>query len=59
MPRLKTETRGENLATQFSWATDRLVVTCLSPIKPVNGLLIVRCMLCVRHETISHEGGAS
>ena len=42
MPRLKTGMRGEYLATQLSCVTARLVVTCLSPIDHVNGLIIVR-----------------
>ena len=33
--------RGD-LATQLSWATARILATCLDPISPVNGLLLVR-----------------
>ena len=49
MPQLKTETRGEHLATLLWWVTVRLVVTCLNPFNPVNGCLIVRFRLSVGH----------
>lgn len=42
--------RGQHFATQFWWT--RLVVTCLSPIDPVNGLLIVRFRWCPRLEML-------
>ena len=48
MPRRKTGTRGEHLfTTQLCWVTARLAVTCLNPINPLNGSLIVCSMLCV------------
>ena len=55
MPRLKIATRGENLVTLLWWVTARLVVTCLSPINQVNGLLIVP-RSCVRHEMLQPGG---
>ena len=56
MPRLRTGTQGEHLVTKFWRVAARLVVTCLSNIKPVTVLLIVRLwsMRCC-----GNDGGVS
>ena len=58
MPRPKTGKRKGDLATQLWRLTARLVVTCLSPNKPVNCLLIVRSRSCEGRGTLC-EGGTS
>ena len=40
---------GEHLTIQLCWVTAGFIVTCFSPINPVNGLLIVRFRLCERY----------
>ena len=52
MLRLNSGTRGEHLPTQFCWAASRLIVTCLSPINPVNGLLLFCSKWCAGHELL-------
>ena len=41
---LSYRTWGEHLNIQLWWGTARLVVICLCPINPLNGLLSVRCL---------------
>ena len=52
MLQLNSGAGGEYLATQLCWAAARLVVICLSPIKSMNGLLLVRFFWCTGHEPL-------
>ena len=52
MPQLETWTREGYLATSLQWVTARLVVTYISPIKCLNGLLILCSRSCEGHEML-------
>ena len=52
LPWLKTGTQKEYLSTQLWWVTAQLIITCLSPINPVDPLLISRSRSCNGHEML-------
>ena len=49
---LNCRRRGKHIATPVGWVTARLVVICLGPVNPLNGLLSVCPRLCAGHEIL-------